>query len=262
MTSNICVIYSYYEGNEEYKRNLQFFLKNAYIDDQSIDFYLIINGKTTLQLPVYSNLFIFHRQNEGYDFGAYNYIIKLLYKKYDYYIFVNCSTRGPFLPSYYKSRWYQPFVDQLCGDVKLVGPTINACTLFGDFRPHVQSYMFALDNECFMFLQKEKFFENKYLDKMEVILKQEVGLSQLILAHGWNISCLVPEYQKIDYRSLNKALQEQILPTDPVYNGDIVYPGKACFGRDLHPYELIFIKTNRGLSPHEIESLTRQNISK
>lgn len=260
MSKSICIIYSYFEANDEYKRNLQFFLKRGYIDDQNLDFYLVINGKTTLDLPIRSNFFIFYRENECYDFGGYQYITRMLYKTYDYYFFMNCTARGPFLPKYYNLKWYQPFIDQLVGDVKLVGPTINACTLFGGIKPHVQSYMFALDNECFEFLKREQFFNKKFYDKHEIIINQEIGLSKLILSHGWNISCLVPEYQGINFRSLTEHSNERIILAGKRVNGDILHPGKACFGRDLHPYELIFIKTNRGLCPNEIESLSQQKI--
>jgi len=47
--------------------------------------------------------------------------------KYKYFIFMNSSARGPFLPSYWPNtmHWTQPFVSRLRGLVKLVGPTIS-----------------------------------------------------------------------------------------------------------------------------------------
>jgi len=259
MSKTICVIVAYFEGNEDYKKNMKYFLQNGYYDDNNIDYYIVINGYDSLNLPQYRNLSIHYRKNEGYDFGAYGHIFQQIKKKYDYYFFINSTVRGPFLPAYAKMKWYQPFIDLMTNDVKLVGPTINVCTLFGSVQPHVQSYMFAMDDECLQFLQESQFFNKGYTDRMEIIKNLEVGLSTVILNHGWNISCLVPEYQNVDYRNLSENDNKKFALIDKNCNGDILYPGRVCFGRDLHPYELIFIKTNRGLAPQEIDSLTKQN---
>ena len=40
--NNICCFYAYYEKNDLYKSNLEYFLKNAILDD--VDYYIIING--------------------------------------------------------------------------------------------------------------------------------------------------------------------------------------------------------------------------
>ena len=47
--------------------------------------------------------------------------------KYKYFLFMNSSARGPFLPSYWPNtvHWTQPLVSRLRGLVKLVGPTIS-----------------------------------------------------------------------------------------------------------------------------------------
>ncbi len=77
-------------------------------------------------------------------------------------------------------------------------------------------------------------------DKLAVILHYEVMLSHRIIQNGWNISCLLPEYKRIDYRKAH----DDINPTSR--NGDPCYAG-AYFGRTLEPYEVVFIKTNRDI---------------
>lgn len=41
-------------------------------------------------------------------------------------------------------------------------------------------------------------------------------------------------------RSVNLA------PNIAEREGDIVFDGERCNGRDIHPYEVMFMKTNRG----------------
>ena len=47
--------------------------------------------------------------------------------KYKYFVIMNSSARGPFLPAYWPNsvHWTQPLVSRLRGLVKLVGPTIS-----------------------------------------------------------------------------------------------------------------------------------------
>ena len=46
---------------------------------------------------------------------------------YKYFVFMNSSARGPFLPSYFPNNlhWTHPLVSRLRKLVKLVGPTIS-----------------------------------------------------------------------------------------------------------------------------------------
>lgn len=76
--------------------NFRYFLENGLLDE--IDYYIIINGLCSIELPNKSNIFIYYHKNIGYDFGAYSYIINnKLTKEYDYYFLINTSVRGPYL---------------------------------------------------------------------------------------------------------------------------------------------------------------------
>jgi hypothetical protein len=97
------------------------------------------------------------------------------------------------------------------------------------------------------FLLDQNFFQI-YKTREEVIFNQEIAMSQLFLKNGWTISCLVPEYQCIDY---TKPLT---VPVDDIRNA------KKLIGRNLSPYEVIFIKSLWGDPTGQIISLMRLNM--
>ena len=282
----ILIIYAYYEKDNIYKNNLQYFLRKGLHD--TCDYIFVINGTSSVYIPQKSNIKVIQRSNEGYDFGAYNdALLQTNIDNYDYFIFLNTSVRGPFMPSYVYSRmkWYEPFINLLQNtsnnitdvrlvesrpevkpEVKLVGTTINILNssssehsqiferITGFSRPHthVQSQLFAMDNECLKYLiSKNLFSSREYNNMTEFIAHKEIMMSQLVLKNGWNISCMIPEYQKHDYRVLMNDINPAALHNDPCFTN-------SCFGRTLHPYEIIFIKTNRGISVNEINSLSLQ----
>lgn len=264
--NNTLVLYCYFEKNDDYKNNLLYFLNNGI--EENIDYIFIINGNNTINIPSSKNIKIIYRDNIGYDFSAYGEALKNIHiDKYKYFFFINTSVRGPFLPNYIKLSWTEPFKNLLKNDVKLVGSTINL-TEDLDFNnldipyekkkyyPHVQSQMFATDLECLKFLINKGIFdlftENNFL---KLIILKEIGMSYHVLKNNWNISCILPEYQNIDYRTLNVDFN----PTSK--KGEMNY-NNAYFNRTLHPYEAIFIKTNRDLFNNQIQSISMYNLNK
>jgi hypothetical protein len=206
----------------------------------------VINGTCTVEFPQRNNISIIYRENTGFDFqGYYRGLLSLkdkqLLRPNDYYIFMNCTVRGPFLPPYTTRHiyWYTPYIDLLTGNVKLVGSTIN-----GYISPHVQTYIFVMDYEGVNFLLTKNFFK-LCTHRDEVITQQEIALSQIILSNGWNMDCLVPEYKNLDY--VNKK--------NPIKSDDIRF-AKNIIGRDLSPYEVIFIKSEWGDPTNQLASLT------
>jgi hypothetical protein len=246
-----CVcIYAYYEKDEKYKENLRYFLNNGILDN--IDYYIVINGSCTVTIPERSNLIVINRENKGYDFGAWNFCINnFINKKYDYYIFLNTSVRGPYLNDN-DTDWVKEFLKLFNNkDVKLVGTTIciysNAGGYFdrtllrnisnhGGPYTHVQSMFFILDDESFNYLKKLDFFKQDFDNFKDLIENKEIGMSQLILKNNWNINCILPKYQNYDYR----IIKQNFNPTgeDPCMRG-------SYFGKSIDPYEVIFFKNNR-----------------
>jgi hypothetical protein len=251
--NKLCCIYAYYEKDEKYKENFIYFLKNGIYDE--IDYYIIINGKSTININEKENVKIFKRENKGYDFGAWSYGLSKINKDYNYYTFMNTSVKGPYLHNIC-IKWYEPFLRLFNKDVKIVGTTINILpNKLSEFLPvplksyykhdgpysHVQSMFFIIDSEYLNYLNSIDFFNeekiNKITDFYELISKYEIGLSQNAIIKGWNINCILEPYSNHDYRNIN----EEIFGN---YSGDI-YHINNYFGKNVDPYNVIFYKNNR-----------------
>lgn len=237
------ILYAYCESNLDAPINLKYFLNHGLID---CDIYLIVNGTCSLDLTKYPQLKVYYRPNTGYDFGGWIYGLKQLTQEYDYYIFLNCSVCGPFIPPYVKIKWTQVLIDLFKDDVHLVGPTINVVPenviINRTFKviPVVQTYCFALTNAGFQ-LVKPTIFEKEFSNFLEVGINQEVQMSREILNHGWNLNCLIPEYADRDYRNIKKIFNPDSISTLGDYA--FIEPNKL-FGRTPHPYEVLFVKNS------------------
>ena len=261
-TKYVCM-YAYYEKNDDYKENLKYFLDNVVLNkniiNKDIDFYIIINGNCTIELPNETNTIkIIRRENTGFDFGSWSHCIKkYLNKSYDYYIFLNTSVKGPYPKNI---DWLNKFLDLFKtgpGNVKLVGTSINIlenpnnlCDISNKYKEkykydgpytHVQSMFFILDKEGFNILNNEKFFDdedelNKSKDILYVIINKEIRLSQILLKKGYNINSILYKYKDIDYTKVTHNFNPS--STDPYYKN-------AYFGDTITKEEAIFFKTNR-----------------
>lgn len=253
-----CCIYAYYEKDNLYKSNFDYFLKNGILNH--VDYYIIINGEFTINIPKGNNINIFKRENIGYDFGAYSYAISKIIKQYEYYFFLNTSVCGPYFKNNKTLKdWTIFFINLFNSDLntKLVGTTINIYPskifenfnldkLYGNkkFYSHVQTMFFALNSESFEYLKSINFFNedecNNIKDINEIIAKKEFGLSQHILNKGWNINSILPEYRDLDYRILKSKINKSS-------NCGDVYYKNAYFGKSIDKYDVIFYKNNRNI---------------
>jgi len=246
--NKICVVYNYYEKNEDYKENFKYFLENGILED--VDYYIIINGDNSLEIPKKNNVFVFSRENKGFDFGAYSYIVNNhLTKPYDYYFFINTSVKGPYLRDERK-KWYEYFTELFDDNVHLVGTSINICShqFFclsennkKNVNPHVQSMFFAVDRKYFQELVDYNFFNEEEINKMtfaDVVRNKEVGLSQKAIEKGYNINCILPKYKGLDYININTDINPNSLEGDPYHKG-------TYFGESVDPYDVVFYKNNR-----------------
>jgi hypothetical protein len=129
----LLVMYAYFEKDDRYIKTLQYFLTLGVEESDSIDYVFIIQGgKVSVQFPSYKNVFVFKRENDCYDFGAYGktlmYLggLDALESKYSKFMFINPSVMGPILPKYWPSgvHWSEIFTSRLKGDVHAVGTSI------------------------------------------------------------------------------------------------------------------------------------------
>jgi hypothetical protein len=255
MQSRTLVIYHYFEKNVEYAKNLAHFLLFGWSAD--CDYLVVVAGAFAAELPKRDNVRYLFTENRNNDYGGFCAAIEALgdgVAHYDHVLFVNASVRGPFLPPFSTRPWHSVFIERLCDEVGLVGSTINILSdqsafarlyrrKFGGEGPvsHVQTLAYAMPIAVLQRLRQVGFYRDRpLLDKAEVIAGYELRLSRLVLENGWNITALLPEYSTIDYRTGHG----EINPTSE--EGD-AHCALAYFGRSPHPFETIFIKTNRGI---------------
>lgn len=246
------VVYHYYELDALHRANLEYFLRYGYNEDD--DYIIVIAGGCTLDLPVAPNIRYQHIANTGFHFSGYAHAVNsaIVPENYAAFVFLNSSARGPFLPDYCRTPWSRVFTDMLDGDVRLAGATINIldpASAIGEavgsvysFREpcaHVQSMIFAMDRTALEYLIELKFFDRPIgPSELAVVVHHEILLSQLILQKGWNISCLLPEYRRLDYRQVTQDINPTSRWGDPCFAG-------GYFHRSLIPYETVFINTTR-----------------
>ena len=253
MNNKYVCLYAYYEKNKQYKNNLIYFLNNGGILDY-VDYYIIINGNCSVDIPDNKNIKIIRRTNEGFDFGAWshviqNYLIKSESKSYDYYIFINSSVEGPHISkNNLNKNWLDLFLELFINDdVKMVGSTINILEnpwrIIKNFKKpytHIQSMFFILDRDAFIYLNNFNFFDEKKLNKMlnieDIIFGYEIKLSMLILKNNWNINCIVPHYRNLDYRNIKHNINTT--------GSDVLFKN-SFFGNTLKPEDVIFYKGYR-----------------
>lgn len=233
---SILVTYVYFETNKSLE-NITFFIKNGIFDKSNVQYNFIIKGsKCSVKFPNYSNIKIYKMKNEGYDFGGYSYSIQMINRSnFDFYIFINDTVIGPFVPRFNsKDNWYEHFISLISDKVKLVGPTINR-EEYNNIPKHVQSMAFGTDNIGLQLLIENKILNlenniNVFKNKgyWQFILNFEVGMSGIIMNNGYEISSFMQSDNNV--RKLE--------------HGDIHYV-EQYFGITLNPLEIMFIKTNR-----------------
>ena len=252
----IACVYAYFEKDAQYKENLRYFLQHG-VGLAHVDYFIVVNGECTVRLP--ETITVVRRPNVGFDFGAYGDVMGTRdFSVYDFVVFLNASVCGPYEGVHYKKKctggdWTLPFIAMFEEDasVKLVGTSINVMTdkmphlLPGDaakrFHPHVQSMFFVVDRESLAFLRRNDVFNvPSSMPMHEIVAKREVGMSFLVLDHGWNINCLLPGYRGLDYRSID----HQPNAASSRRHGDPYYVGNY-FGNTIRPHDVIFLKNTR-----------------
>jgi len=237
------VIYAYFE-NATYLENLKFFLKHG-TSAPNTDYFVIANGKISINCP--PNVRLIKRRNQGWDFGAWTHALSLVdSSKYDYFIFINATVRGPFLPSWAKKQdWTKSFTEKINDETKLVGTTINC---YGGNSLHVQSMLLATDQEGLEIAKKTGVFCNENYTKAQALTK-ELLFSRAIMNAGYNIGCMLLAYDNLDFRKVKCENANTKHQGDPLF-------GSSYFGINVNPFEILFIKTNRSINKGVLDKYT------
>jgi|UniRef100_A0A6C0BI24 hypothetical protein len=237
--SKLLVLYVFHT----YHERVQHFIDHCIFYDENVDFIMISNNKDTVfTVPDYVK--IHRRDNVGYDFGGWSdaLLTNHLYESYDHFIFVNSSVIGPFIPSYYKGKWTDIYIDGLQNNVKLFGSTINTCAQPLQ-KSHVQSYIFSMDKTTLRYLIQCEIFSmtNCVNTWEEAIVNKEILMSTKIIQNHWNIGSLLPHYKDVDFTFKNKRPEEYNI----AYLDDIMF--KHVRNILWNEYQLVFIKGNRNI---------------
>lgn len=102
LEGNTLVLYTFHEYND----NVEHFIRNGFVKKDNIDFLFIVNDPSFgRSLPGETLV----RENIGKDFGAWKdgVLHNGNLNKYDKFVFLNCSVRGPFLPPYVEKSWVE-----------------------------------------------------------------------------------------------------------------------------------------------------------
>jgi len=219
---------------DQYNQRVEHYIKNAIFLDPDIDFLIINNGSNVEPQTLPDYVIYFKSQNNGYDFGGWSrgLLYNELYKGYDNFIFLNSSVMGPYLPSYFKGKWTDIYLDGLTDSVKLFGSTIYSDVNNPDKCSYVNSYIFALTIESLQYLFYKQIFSLE--DSRD---NKEIKMSRVILENGWNIGCLMRYYKDVDFRFLASK------PSDyKPFLGDIMNVNHFSDKLFNNFYELVFIK--------------------
>ena len=235
----LLVLYVFHIYNDRVKH----FIDNCIFNDPDVDFMMISNDKTN-NFKVPDNVKTLFRDNIGYDFGGWSdaLLTNQLYENYDNFIFVNSSVIGPFLPSYYKDKWTDIYVNGLKDNIKLFGSTINTCEDPLKLS-HVQSYIFSMDKNTLKYLIKCEIFSMTNYPKTfkNAIWDKEILMSRKIIENKWNIASLFQYYNNVDFTFSNKKPEEYSIP----FLDDMMYPQYR--NKLWNEYQLVFIKGNRDI---------------
>eukprot|EP00892_Ulva_mutabilis_P000943 jgi/Ulvmu1/1084/UM105_0043.1 len=247
------VLYVWSNTDEYYRDNLQFFVKHGMPGCNGCRYVVIINEDDTHpagdlpQLP--ANARYVRHENRCYDWGTFGWALQsgvVSTEGYKYFIFLNSSVRGPFLPPYLRGLMHftEIMTRHISADVKLVGPTIS-CGQFEQpggggmiSNPHVQSFAVATDTVGLDAITRNGSVLACYSNLRQTVAYSEFGLSSVLLDAGFNIGCFISKYEGMDWR--DRANWGCNGGTNPLLNG-------VVDGVPLAMYELLFVKVKSQL---------------
>jgi hypothetical protein len=245
------VVYTYHEAPRG-RTNVRFFIDHGL--HGGADFVFIINGESDVDdlLPTNApNIRVIKRENTCYDLGSIGEVLrrndKELVKKYNKFIFINDSVRGPFIPTWVPGCWSDYILNKVTDEVKLVG------IVYGCGGPiYIQSMVFATDrigveillngtpdpNDDDINIHSLSGLHGCYTHKNKAI-SAEVSLAHLIYEANYKTHVLMTAAsQSKDF--------VQLCNTTASY-----------YVEKIHPYETIFLKVNENVDPVFLEDLTR-----
>lgn len=253
--SMTAIVYVYFPVQENYPDNLEFFISRGVGYSSTIDYSFVLRGPHHSKIPNLPNVYVYYDEsNLGYDVGGWvqglTWLRRDSGRKYKYFIFMNSSIRGPFLPSYAPSSkvfWVSIFTDEITSNDKLIGISVNCPDGVGRKIPHIQSMIWATDNATLDGLVKERLWRVPK-DKSESF-KFEGDISLHVFSRRHNIVTLQRKYSGWDF----SALLQSTDPCDGI-DLDVFFKDNWYNGMTPHPLEYVFFKTNRGVGAEMVQT--------
>lgn len=274
-SASVLVSYSYFEKDAIQRENAEVFLTLGMGLDNRLwqphagtHFVIVVNGKVCRPcsriyplvqelddplLPQLSHAFVGTNvtllrriENEGMDFAAHNITVtwlqaRALLRRYRYFIFLNSSVRGPFLPGYMPQNWQwtRAYTDRLVGNVRAVSSSLVCLPEvdLGGYGPKLESWAFGVDQAGLAALINETVFALRTckLCGDGVVVHGEYGLTASMVRAGYRIDTLMAKYRGVDW-------------SDPRHwrCNNNVHPSRhgTYDGISMHPFETIFIKAS------------------
>jgi hypothetical protein len=177
------------------------------------------------------------------------------------FVLINSSSRGPFVPAYLREPWPEMFLSLLSSDTKLAGVTVN-CKHHAMEEFHIQSYLLAFDRSTLDHILRRQapVCPPPGTDATTSVWDFELTLTNSVLLAGGNIAVTQFVWSGADFRDLDSV---RMVCQDSAY-GDVLLPGAYSGtsrhegpGMDVHPLELGFFKTNRGVTPEVVYLFTK-----
>mgnify|MGYP001174877776 CR=1 FL=1 len=229
-----------------YKENIEYFFNHGEINNDLTKTCFVINGKKDSLGIDFGEKNTLERENTYGDFAGFYHSIKSFGEdNFDFFIFINDTCRGPFLPDYIKSNtsWIDLFLDKIDKRVRLVGPCWNwTDTDRKKGHLHIQSACWGTDRLGIQMLLESRVLKadyNKELGlsnftdknfKRRYIHWCEIGMSKVIKDNGHKIKpFMMSQYEYPDIQ---------------IPSGDCQKPNKY-YGSTIHPFDAMFLKTNR-----------------
>lgn len=198
------VIFAHYDRNELIADYVVYYLKELKKISEEIIFVSCQNIKEKYKLKGLASHIIDEYHNE-YDFGSFKrgfFYLENRLDNFDEIVFANDSCYGPL---YSMKKIFNKMANKKCD---FWGITKNNFGInnFQIKRPHVQSYFVTLKKQIFTqkffidFMKSIKHEETKDL----IISNYEIGLTELLVNHGFKYQTLVNAYENISNPTLIK----------------------------------------------------------
>lgn len=243
------VVYVYNAFDTEHQRNFAFFLRYG-IDERGASYRIIVShGPSIKEFPrlpkLPSNADYLHTNACTHSWGAIRSVMtELPTVSYDYFVVLDSSVRGPYLPPYVANHdgfhWTEAFTNKLDTEVKLVGSLINCegaplnGNAAGPWRgnPAVSPNAWATDAVGWRILTESKEIFKCHFSPWDVKYFSEYGSSLAILNAGYTLDSLLTRYQGVDWGLPSSWQCNRRVRPDFEYHYD---------GISITPYETIFI---------------------